>query len=428
MTTVTHTPLAAALPGLEACVHCGFCLPACPTYLVLGDENDSPRGRIVLMRAVIDGTLAVTDPAVETHLDRCLGCRACETACPSGVPYGAALEAARATLFEARRTPGAGREPAAARLLLWAIAHPTLFALAMAAGRALRFALVARVLARLPGTPGALFAMLAASEPAFTARPYVARGSGARGRVALLLGCVMDGLFAHVHAATRRTLVVNDYTMVPAPGQGCCGALHAHAGDAQRARAMARRTIGAFERSGAEFVAVDAAGCGAMMKEYGRLLADDPAWAARAHALAARVRDVTELLAAAGPRRGGEVAAAVTYDAPCHLQHAQRVESAPLAVLAAIPGLSLRPLTDRDQCCGSAGVYNIAQPALARAALAPKLAHIAATDAELVATGNPGCQMQIGAGLLRSGSAVLVVHPVELLDASYAARKAPERP
>jgi len=215
--------------------------------------------------------------------------------------------------------------------------------------------------------------------------------------------------------------------MTAAPGQGCCGALHAHAGDAERARAMARRTIDAFERSGADLVAVDAAGCGAMMKEYGRLLAEDAAWAERARTFAAKVRDVSELLASAGPKPGGEVAAAVTYDAPCHLQHAQRVVAPPLAVLGAIPGLSLRPLAESDQCCGSAGIYSIAQPALSRAVLAPKLAHIAATEAELVATGNPGCQMQIGAGLLRSGSAVLVVHPVELLDASYAARKAPER-
>jgi glycolate oxidase iron-sulfur subunit len=229
----------------------------------------------------------------------------------------------------------------------------------------------------------------------------------------------MRGLFAHVHRASAGALAANGYVMVEASGQACCGALHAHAGHQGEARAMARAQIAAFEQSGAEYVAVDAAGCGAMMKEYGRLLADDPAWRDRAAAFAAKVRDVTELLAEAGPAPGAARPMRVTYDAPCHLLHAQRVSASPLAVLAAIPGLTLVPLVDADQCCGSAGIYNLEQPALAADVLAPKLAHIAATGADVVATGNPGCQMQIGGGLLRAGVKTRVVHPVELLWLSY---------
>ena len=221
--------------------------------------------------------------------------------------------------------------------------------------------------------------------------------------------------------------------MRAAPGQGCCGALHAHAGDLETARALARANVAAFERSGATYVVANAAGCGAMMKEYPHLLADDPPWAERARAVAARVRDVSELLAAAGPRPGGgrpddgrdsaadAAPVRVTYDAPCHLLHAQRVAAPPLAVLAAVRGITLVPLEDAEQCCGSAGIYNLIEPETSDAVLAPKLRHVAETGATLVASGNPGCLMQLGAGLARSRSAARVVHPVELLDASYAA-------
>ena len=209
----------------------------------------------------------------------------------------------------------------------------------------------------------------------------------------------MEGLFKQTNRATDRVLAVNGYAIVEAPGQQCCGALHAHAGDLENARNLARRNIAAFERSGAEFIAVNAAGCGAIMKEYGHLLKDDAGWHDRAAALASRVRDVSELLAAAGPRQGGPLPIRVTYDAPCHLQHAQRVTQAPLSVLAAIPGLELVPLHDSDQCCGSAGIYNLIEPETSDAVLEPKLANIRATGAPFVATGNPGCLMQIGAGL-----------------------------
>ena len=408
-------PLAVARRGLDQCVHCGFCLQACPTYLATGDENDSPRGRIVLMRAAIAGELSLEDTSLTSHLDRCLGCRACETACPSGVPYGASLEAARASLFATERA-----RPMAERVLLWLVAHLGAFVPLMALARLLRGTGLPRALARASFP----MAMLAASEPALPSRRRAPSAAPARARIALLSGCVMRGLFAHVHRASAGALAANGYVITDAPGQACCGALHAHAGHHDGARAMARTQIAAFERSGAEFVAVDAAGCGAMMKEYGRLLADDPAWRERAAAFAAKVRDVTELLAEAGPAPGAAFPMRVTYDAPCHLLHAQRVSVPPLAVLAAIPGLELVPLTDADQCCGSAGIYNLEQPALAQAVVAPKLAHIAESGAALVATGNPGCQMQIGGGLLRAGVKTRVVHPVELLWASYGGARA----
>ncbi len=409
------TPLAQAVPGIMTCVHCGFCLQACPTYLALGDENDSPRGRIMLMRALVEGDLLPDDQVVHTHIERCLGCRGCETACPSGVPYGQLLEATRATLARSRPLP------LLARLILRVFATPALARPAMLAARLLRTTGLALVLARLPGRPGFAFAMLASSRSRLERRSYPANGSGSRGGVALLRGCVMEGLFRETNSATERTLVVNDYAVVDAPGQRCCGALHAHAGDLEAARLLARANIAAFERSGADFIGVNASGCGAAMKEYGHLLADDAAWADRAIVLSARVRDVSELLAEAGPRSGGELPLHVTYDAPCHLMHAQRVVDPPLRVLTAIPGLRLSPLRDADQCCGSAGIFNLLQPATADAVLAPKLGHITDTGAEMVATGNPGCLMQIGAGLLRQRAAANVAHPVDLLDASYAA-------
>ena len=413
------SPLAHAKAGIDACVHCGFCLQACPTYLTLEDENDSPRGRIVLMRALLEGTLAPTNDSVETHIAQCLGCRACETVCPSGVPYGNLLEATRATLAQHRPIP------IVARAILGAFERPWLLRLAMAGGRVLRATGVARVLSRLPGRMGFAMAMVSS-----TGRPRGGATGGRaalpatsvarRGTVALLTGCVMEGLFAETNRATKRTLEANEYTMVDAPGQRCCGALHAHAGDADAARRLARRNVEAFERTGADYIVVNAAGCGAMMKEYAHLLAGEAEWADRAAAVSARVRDVSELLSAAGPRRGGPVRVRVAYDAPCHLVHAQRIAAPPLDVLRAIPGLELVPLVESDVCCGSAGIYNLVEPDVSDAVLERKLSHVAETTADVVASGNPGCLMQIGAGLLRAGSRVGTVHPVELLDRSYA--------
>jgi len=410
------SPLANERKGLDACVHCGFCLPACPTYLTLEDENDSPRGRIVLMRMLLEGGLAPDNESLETHIGRCLGCRACETVCPSGVPYGHLLEATRATLAERRPIP------LVARVILRAFEHPWLLRLAMAGGRVLRATGIAGLLSGMPGRAGFAMAMVRSTRRERTPRRERPASNGSRGSVALLTGCVMEGLFAETNRATERVLLANEYAVGEAPGQRCCGALHAHAGDAGAARRLARTNIAAFERAGAEYICVNAAGCGAMMKEYPHLLADDPAWRDRAVRMAARVRDVSELLSAAGPARGGPVPLRVAYDAPCHLLHAQRVAAAPLDVLRAIPELELVPLVESDVCCGSAGIYNLVEPETSDRVLQRKTSHVAAADPDVVATGNPGCLMQIGAGLVRTGARTRAVHPVDLLDESYARR------
>lgn len=422
--TGARAPLAALArerAGLDACVHCGFCLPACPTYLALEDENDSPRGRLLLMGALLDGQVRPDDAQVGAHLDQCLGCRGCESACPSGVPYGRLLEATREALAPHRPLP------AVARAVLAVFARERLLRPALLAARLVRASGLARALARLlPARLAMPFAMLASTARG-RARPYPVPAAGPRGRAALLTGCVMEGLFTEVNRATERVLAVNGWTPAAAPGQRCCGALHAHAGDADTARALARANIAAFERSGADVVVLNSAGCGAMCKSYGHLLADDPAWAARAAAFAATVRDVHELLAEAGPAPAAPPDGAprrVAYDAPCHLQHAQRVVEPPLQVLRA-GGAALVPLADADQCCGSAGIYSLVQPAVAERVLAPKLARIAEAGAAVVATGNPGCLMQIGGGLARAGRPEAARHPVELLDEAYARTRRP---
>jgi len=414
------SPLAGERSGIDACVHCGFCLQACPTYVTLEDENDSPRGRIVLMRALLEGTLPPENESVHRHISQCLGCRACETACPSGVPYGHLLEATRATLAEYRPIPFV------ARVILSAFERRPLLALAMWGGRILRGTGIARRLAHRPGRFGFAMAMLASTRRDAAQTRATPTSTGARGTVALLTGCVMEGLFTATNRATERALAINEYAMSDAPGQQCCGALHAHAGDADAARRLAKANIAAFERSGADYVCVNAAGCGAMMREYAHLLAGDPAWRERAKLLSAKVRDVSELLAVSGgPKRGEPVRRRVAYDAPCHLLHAQRIATPPLDVLRSIPELELVPLNESEMCCGSAGIYNLVEPETSDIVLVRKLENIAAAAPELVATGNPGCLMQIGAGLLRAGSPTVAVHPIELLDQSYT-RTAPK--
>jgi glycolate oxidase iron-sulfur subunit len=414
--------------SLDPCVHCGFCLPACPTYLATGDESDSPRGRIVLMRALERGEIEPTDEALIQHLDACLGCLGCEPVCPSGVGYGRGIETAREELFAAR-----GLSPLATAVLAvfrreW-VWRP-LFTLS----RWLRHTGVPAWLSG-SGRVGFGMAMLAASSPArrgargtngiaralntatATARPFdplTVRPSD-RQSVALFKGCVMDTLFGHVHQATRRTLEANGFRVVEAEGQICCGALHEHAGDRAAAEALARVNVEALAQA-ADYVVVNSAGCGALLKGYGHLLETDAA-----RAVAAKVRDVTELLAERGPRLGGELPLDVAYDAPCHLQHAQRVHAAPLAVLGAIPALRLRLLPSSDKCCGSAGIYSVLRPDMARAVLDLKIESLASATPmpQVVATGNPGCLMQIGAGLRAAGLPIRVAHPVELLDESY---------
>ncbi|HET7425543.1 MAG TPA: (Fe-S)-binding protein, partial [Gemmatimonadales bacterium] len=329
--------------ALDPCVHCGFCLPACPTYLATGDEADSPRGRIVLMRALERGELGPSDDALVQHLDACLGCLGCEPACPSGVGYGRGIETAREQLFAARRLPPL------ARVVLAIFRRERLWRPLFSLGRVFRATGIPALLAS-GGRFGFGMGMLAATSPASTATTRAGRAHDATARrtspgapatratVALFSGCVMDTLFRHVHDATRRTLEANGYAVIELKGQTCCGALHEHAGDRAAAEALARENLAALAGT-ADYVVVNSAGCGALLKGYGHLLGTDAA-----AGLASKVRDVSELLAEAGPRAGGALPLEVAYDAPCHLQHAQRVQSAPLTVLGAIPGLRLRLL------------------------------------------------------------------------------------
>jgi len=396
--------------ALDNCVHCGFCLQACPTFLATGDEADGPRGRIELMRGLARGELSADDPILALHLDRCLGCRGCEPVCPSGVGYGEGLETARTILATRRGVPLLAR-----------------LALALLTGRASRIVYAAARLLRASGIPRLLagwgrmrFAagMLGSTKPEGRIAADPAVRPSADPPIRLFRGCVMDGLFSHVHDATIRTLEANGYRVQEVTGQGCCGALHAHAGLDEAARALARVNVAAFEEEEGDapsLIVVNSAGCGAMLRGYGHLLADD----ARAARFTVRVRDVTELLADRGPIPGAALDLRVRYDAPCHLAHAQRVLEPPLAVLRAIPGLDLRETEDSAQCCGSAGLYTLVEPDLSRTVLAAKLSRLRQDPPDIVATGNPGCLMQLGAGLLASRVGTVVRHPVELLDESY---------
>ena len=402
--------------GLDACVHCGFCLQACPTFLATGDESDSPRGRIELMRGLERGDLAATDAALLYHLDRCLGCRGCEPVCPSGVQYGRGLEAARSRITATRSVSRL------TRLALWTLTRPGISGLVYRLARLLRATGLPRLLAGW-GRLGFSMGMLAATKPAASEaaarkaaaktprRPFAAPSPPLA--ALLFRGCVMDGLFSHIHDATVRTLGVNGYHVREVPGQICCGALHAHAGLLDEARTLARTNVGAFG-DGEEPIVVNSAGCGALMKEYGHLLGDE-----HGARFAARVRDVTELLDPPAP--GAPLDLHVAYDPPCHLMHAQRVVAQPLKLFAAIPLLELVPVAGASECCGSAGLFTLLEPEMSRAVLKTKLEHIRAAAPQVVATGNPGCIMQLGAGLAATRIPARVRHPVELLDDSYRA-------
>jgi glycolate oxidase iron-sulfur subunit len=356
--------------------------------------------------------VAADDAALLQHLDSCLGCRGCEPVCPAGVGYGKGLEAARELLADRR-----GLRPLA-RAVLAVFSRRWLWRPLFGLARWVRGLGLARSLAG-SGSLGFSMGMVAATEPRRLAARPAASSLAGDGRepttVALFRGCVMDALFGHVHDATRRTLERNGYRVVEVTGQGCCGALHEHAGDRAGASALARANVAAFLDQ-AELIVVNSAGCGALLKEYGHLLES-----ADAAEFGRRVRDVTELLADRGPVPGAPLDLDIAYDAPCHLQHAQKVHAAPLAVLSAIPGLRLQQLPGSDRCCGSAGIYSLLEPAMSRAVLDAKVEAIAlgVPRPMFVATGNPGCLMQIGAGLRAAGLPIRVVHPVELLDWSY---------
>jgi glycolate dehydrogenase iron-sulfur subunit len=447
---------------LLSCVHCGFCLPVCPTYRRLGDENDSPRGRLYLMRAVVEGRLEPASDAFQTHIDRCLGCLACEPVCPSGVEYGTLLQRAREVAVEARPLRGP------TRWILRTFERPAWLKRAMATGRLLRDTGLATLIERLTPrggrTAGYRFglSMLVSSRTtrwasAVSSPPALAPSAQAGSpvgdpepeeaqleiqipvaepdtatlqelleidlpngpSVALLVGCVQEGLFQRVNEATHRVLEANGCEVVTIEGQGCCGALHAHGGATASARTLARANVEAYETEKLDAIVVNSAGCGAAMKEYGAWFADDVDFAARASSLSARVKDVMEFLDELDLRVGAPLAMRFTYDAPCHLHHAQRVDDAPLRVLSSIPGLEHVPLTDADECCGGAGIYGVTHPSLGGRIGSDKVSRIIETKAAAVLTPNPGCMMQIGASLRWQGAETPVLHPIEVLDESY---------
>ncbi|HET8569068.1 MAG TPA: heterodisulfide reductase-related iron-sulfur binding cluster [Candidatus Limnocylindria bacterium] len=400
---------------LAQCIHCGMCLEACPTYRITGLETESPRGRIHLMGALAAGTVEPRDDAV-VHLDRCLACRACEAVCPSGVRYGRLIETTRAEL---RRTRPLG--PVERFLLRGVVARPAVLSAAAAVG-SLYERLGIRRLVRATGIARRLPRRLRRLEslyPPLTRPRYrpPERPAHPTARVALLLGCVMRVAYGDVHTAAARVLSRYGSEVVEVPDQACCGALHAHSGDEPGARALARRAVEAFERAEIDAIVVDAAGCGAHLKGIGGLLADEPEWASRAAAVAAKVRDVTEHLARIVPDGPiGELRMRVTYQDPCHLAHAQGIRREPRALLAKVSGLEVVEMPEADVCCGSAGTYNVAQPDYADRLIERKVANIAVVAPDAVVTANPGCMLQIEAGLRAAGRPLPVLHVVEILD------------
>jgi glycolate oxidase iron-sulfur subunit len=418
-----------SVDGVNQCVHCGLCLASCPTFSELGTEMDSPRGRIFLIKALAEGRMSLTDSTVK-HLELCLDCRACETVCPAGVPYGRLIEAAKTEIE--RQRPGSPLR----RLFRWLnfgllLGHPRMLALAAGTVRFYqasglqRLARASGFVRLLPGTLPAWEALLP-TMPAPAERaplPALIPAEGPRrARVALLAGCVQSAVFGAHNRATARVLAKNGCAVVVPERQGCCGALNAHGGDHGRALEMARRTIDVFEAARVDAVIVNTSGCGAHMKGYGTLLGDDPAYAERARRFAASVQDLAEFLAKE-PLRGplAPVPLTVTYHDPCHVVHGQKIKTEPRQLLAQIPGLTLMELAESDWCCGSAGIYNLTQPEMATRLSRRKVGHVLATGAEAVVTANPGCILQIQAGLGARGSAVRVLHIVEILDRAYRA-------
>ena len=416
-----------SVEGVNQCVHCGLCLAYCPTFSELGTEMDSPRGRIFLIKSLAEGRIGLSDPTVE-HLSLCLDCRACETVCPAGVPYGQLIEAAKAEI-ERQRPGGPVR-----RTFRWLnfgllLGHPRVLA---AAAAGLRFyqasglqALVRRtgLVRLLPGTLSAWEALLPTMPPAADRAllPPVTPAVGPRrARVAMLTGCVQSVVFGAHNRATARVLARNGCEVVAPAGQGCCGALNAHGGDHARALDMAKRTIETFEAAAVDAVIVNTSGCGAHMKAYGTLLAGEPAWAERAARFARTVQDVAEFLARE-PLRGPlvPVPMTVTYHDPCHVVHGQKIRRQPRELLAQIPGLRVVDLPESDWCCGSAGIYNLTQPEMADRLLRRKVRNVESTGAEAVVTANPGCILQIQAGLRAQGRERPVLHLVEVLDRAY---------
>ncbi len=414
---------APSLDDLAKCVHCGLCVNSCPTYAVTGLEVESPRGRIHLARAVDEGRLELT-ATIQGHWDLCLQCRACEAVCPSGVPYGRIMEHARAQLdasaptgrtgrrvrkFLLRRVLGDPRILAAAVTPVRWLANSPLRGLARRAGLLRLAPPLARGEAQLPRHIGRPFragnSLPAVAEPVESA--------------VLFTGCVMGEMFGDVHRATARVLARQGVAAVASEGQGCCGALHAHAGDLDFARELARRNIDAL--AGTAPIIVNSAGCGAAMKEYGDILSGDPAYVSRAREFASRVRDFTEYAAALAKQPPATFPARVTYQDPCHLVHAQRIREQPRNLLREIAGCSLVETPGADLCCGAAGLYSLVQPAMSAELRARKAVQFRDAAPDVIVTANPGCQLQYEAAVREAGISARVMHIAELLDEAQAA-------
>jgi glycolate oxidase iron-sulfur subunit len=434
---------------MRQCIHCGFCLPTCPTYAVLGVEMDSPRGRIYQMQALAEGRLEISPEFVD-HMYCCLGCRACETACPSGVQFGKLIEAAREQIqIEIAHPPLLSTpkqevaESFTARLLrsfFFDLMLPSrmITSLVFAALKVYQRSGLQTLVRRLglldvvnalptplhgqlktpeelmPKASGDLLPQLLPEiTPALTRKRY---------RVGFVSGCIMDQVYRDINEATIRVLTANGCEVITPPRQQCCGALHVHAGEAERGRQLARHNIDVFEPYNCDAIIINSAGCGSNLKEYGHLLLDDPAYATRAHTFSAKVKDISEFLMSIDwNREMGTLNRTLTYHDACHLFHGQKVKQQPRELLNAIPGLTMISLKEADWCCGSAGIYNITNQEMSSQLLERKMNNIIATGTSVVATGNPGCMMQIALGAQVRGIELEVVHPVQLLDEAYQA-------
>ncbi len=407
---------------IEKCVHCGFCLPVCPTYVLWGQEMDSPRGRIYLMKLAGEGVTEM-NPNWVSHFDSCLGCMACMTACPSGVDYGKLIEATRAQIE--RKTERPRGEKLHRRFMFETFTRPDRLRrmrLPLLAYQKSGLQAVVRELGLLKLFPKKIQAM-EALLPKFGRREAVAEVTPAAGtkrrRVGLLLGCVQREFFPQVNAATARVLAAEGCEVVAPQAQPCCGALLVHAGEEFAAVELARKTIDAFERVNVETVVTNAAGCGSNVKEYGHLLRDDPDYAERAKVFATKCKDVSEVLTELEPHAARHaLKLRVAFHDSCHLQHAQGVRLQPRALLSGIPGLELAEIPEAAICCGSAGIFNLVQPDAANELGDRKAQLIAPLKSDVVATGNPGCMLQMQSALERHGQKIPVVHTIQLLDAS----------
>ena len=414
------------------CVHCGLCTSACPTYLETGNENDSPRGRIYLMRAVTDGRLAMTDK-VRRHLDLCLDCRSCETACPSGVQYGRLIEPFRVELLDddAKRGQDASKGWFQRFILYGLFPYPNRLRWALLPARLmqlLRLDKVAdalRLTKLLPGKLRRMQTLLPRLQPRPKPLPDVLPAIGERrARVALFTGCVAEAMFGQTNRATARVLQHNGCEVVIPKDQACCGAIHYHSGAGDPALQLAETNNNAFNPDDVDAVVINVAGCGSMLKDYGHiadeLAPDDPALQERLARFADKVKDVSEFLMELGPvPPKHEVRLKATYHDACHLVHAQQIRSQPRDLLALIPGLELIPLAESDICCGAAGSYNLTEPEMADQLGARKLRNILATEADAVIMGNAGCSLQIQSVIRDSGRDIVVLHPMDVLDRSY---------